>query len=59
MTSTPARVLVVEDNPVLADVLRFNLQRAKLDVIVAHDGTSALGYLQREPVDLLIDHLTR
>lgn len=53
MTHLP-RVLVVEDNPVLADVLRFNLQRAKFDVTVAHDGAVAMRFLQSESVDLLI-----
>lgn len=54
MTKTLARVLVVEDNPVLADVLRFNLQRAKLDVTVALDGATALDYLRSASVDLMI-----
>ncbi len=54
MTHTLPRVLVVEDNPTLADVLRFNLQRAKLDVTVALDGAIALQHLRSEAVDLLI-----
>lgn len=48
------RVLIAEDNRVLADVLRFNLQRAGFVVTVALNGTLALDRLRSETFDLLI-----
>jgi len=34
----PARVLIIEDERALSDVLAYNLQREGYDTIVAHDG---------------------
>jgi CheY-like chemotaxis protein len=48
------RILVVEDNLALSNVLRFNLQRAGYDVTVAGDGRSALALLQSQKIDLVI-----
>lgn len=48
------RVLVVEDNRLLAEVLRFNLERAGLKVDVIDDGQAAIEYLREHVVDLLI-----
>ncbi len=36
------RILLVEDDKALADVLVYNLQQAGYDVSVAHDGRTAL-----------------
>ena len=48
------RVLVAEDNSVMAHVLQFNLKRAGFDVHVAADGRLAVsGYFPGELLDLL------
>jgi DNA-binding response OmpR family regulator len=48
------RILVAEDNRVLADVLRYNFERAGFDVAVASNGRLALEYLNDGQVELLI-----
>lgn len=48
------RVLVAEDNYALANVLRFNLQRAGLSVTVANNGLHAIDLLGRDAFDLLM-----
>jgi two-component system response regulator VicR len=58
----PARILVVDDEPPIVDVLVYNLQRANYEVIVARDGKEALTKaLQEEPdliiLDLMLPHL--
>ncbi|WP_162006581.1 response regulator [Roseimaritima sediminicola] len=50
----PKHVLVAEDNRVLSDVLRFNLQRAGFEVAVARDGLQAMAELRGSQFDLLI-----
>ncbi len=47
-------ILVAEDNPILADVLRFNLQRQRHEVLVAKTGIQALQYLDQRLPDVLI-----
>jgi DNA-binding response OmpR family regulator len=51
------RVLVAEDNRVLADVVRYNLEKAGFDVVVASDGQRAIEALNDGPVELLITDL--
>ncbi|MBI3866022.1 MAG: response regulator [Planctomycetia bacterium] len=48
------RVLVVEDNRVMADVMRFNFSRAGFEVTVAANGRAAWGSLQDGPFHLLV-----
>ncbi|QEG43477.1 response regulator [Roseimaritima ulvae] len=48
------RVLVAEDNRVLSDVLRFNLQRAGFGVEVARDGLQAMNELRNATFDLVV-----
>ncbi len=48
------KVLVAEDNPALAAVMRFHLERAALQVDVARDGLEAWERLQRENYALVI-----
>ncbi|HSJ58299.1 MAG TPA: response regulator transcription factor [Anaerolineae bacterium] len=50
----PARILVVDDEPPIVDVLVYNLQRAHYDVDVAYDGQQALDQARRHPPDLVI-----
>ena len=49
-----ARILLVEDEPVFVDTLRFQLQREGYDVRVAPDGTTALAAVQRTKPDLVL-----
>lgn len=49
-----AVVLVVEDEPIVREVLRDTLERAGHRVLEAGDGLEALAVLSRAPVDLVI-----
>ena len=48
------RVLVAEDNRVMGNVIRFNLQRSGFDVTLVHDGRAAVETLQTAEFDLVI-----
>jgi two-component system response regulator VicR len=50
----PARILVVDDEPPIVDMLSYNLQQANYEVIVARDGQEALLKAQQEQPDLII-----
>ncbi len=50
----PVRVLVVDDEPPIVDLLTYNLQRANYDVITARDGEEALAKARQEQPDLVI-----
>jgi CheY-like chemotaxis protein len=57
MNQHASKILVAEDNPGLAHVLRFNLEHNGLDVTVAMDGVEAWDSAQTESFDLVIsDH---
>lgn len=45
------RILVVEDEPMVAEVLAEAIKAAGCEVLVALDGTEALGVLAATPVD--------
>ncbi len=49
-----ARILVVEDEPRLAEILRLYLERDGHAVTVVGDGTAALAAFDAEPVDLVV-----
>ncbi|MGZ5349608.1 MAG: response regulator [Actinomycetota bacterium] len=49
-----ARVLIVEDEPSLADSLRYNLDREGYDVTVATDGRAAIEAFRRERPSIVI-----
>jgi DNA-binding response OmpR family regulator len=49
-----ARILLVEDEPVFVDTLRFQLQREGYELRVAPDGNSALAAVQRAKPDLIL-----
>ena len=49
-----SRVLVVEDDPTVADVLVRYLARGGFDVEVAEDGVAALAAASRRPPDLVV-----
>ena len=50
----PAKILIVDDEPPIVDVLSYNLKRANYDVVVARDGEQALAQARRERPDLII-----
>jgi len=52
--SEAKRVLVAEDNVVLGDVMRFNLQRSGFAITLARNGTEALRMAESQPFDILV-----
>jgi len=48
------RVLIVEDDRSLADVLAYNLRRAGYDVLLAHDGQDGLSQAQIKVPDIVV-----
>ena len=55
--ATKPRILVVDDEPSMRDMLRIVLRRDGYDVVVAENGREALGVLERERVDLLLSDI--
>lgn len=49
-----ARVLVVDDDPTVSEVVTGYLQRADLDAVRVGDGLEALRVVAHEPVDLVV-----
>ena len=49
-----AKILIVDDEPPIVDVLSYNLKQAHYQVVVARDGEEALAQAQREQPDLVI-----
>ncbi len=49
-----SRILVVEDDPDIADLMRRYLQKAGFDVDVRGSGREALGVIAAQPPDLLV-----
>lgn len=54
MPAEGARILVVEDEPSLADTIRYNLEREGFAVSLAEDGRRALERFRAEPPALII-----
>lgn len=55
MTSTDKpTILVAEDNRVMGNVIRFNLERSGFDVCLVHDGRQAIAELKIREFDLVI-----
>jgi len=52
--SEATRILIAEDNVVLGDVIRFNLERSGYAVTVARNGIEALRQVACQPFDLLV-----
>jgi DNA-binding NtrC family response regulator len=50
----PAKILVVDDNPDMCQVVADMLEPTGAEVVSALDGTSALGLLEKNPIDLAI-----
>jgi len=53
MTRRPS-ILIVDDNPTVAELLRSHLKPYPYTVTVAHDGEEALEKVQGEPPDLIL-----
>src|SRR5687767_14480503 len=51
------RILIVDDEPSMRDMLRIVLRRDGYDVIVAENGTQAIATLQQQNVDLLLSDI--
>jgi two-component system response regulator VicR len=49
-----ARILIVDDEPAIVDMLAYNLRRANYQVITAQDGEEALTKALQEQPDLII-----
>jgi two-component system response regulator PilR (NtrC family) len=54
---TKPRILIVDDEPSMREMLRIVLRRDGYDVTVAANGTQAIDVLQRERVDLLLSDI--
>ena len=48
------KILVIEDEKAIADILVFNLQREGYDTLVAYDGTEGLRWALEEAPDLIL-----
>jgi len=54
--STDAHILIVEDDPALAELLRYNLESAGFSAVVEADGDDAISAIrEREPDVLVLD----
>lgn len=49
-----AKIMVVDDEPPIVDLLVYNLERANYEVVIARDGEQALDVAGREQPDLII-----
>ncbi len=54
MAGDKKKILVAEDNRVMSDVIRFNLEQAGFDVTVASNGRRAADLMETGQFDLLI-----
>jgi two-component system response regulator PilR (NtrC family) len=55
--SRPPRILVVDDERSMRELLAIVLRREGYEVLLAENGRSAIALLEREPVDLLISDI--
>jgi two-component system response regulator PilR (NtrC family) len=53
----PPRILVVDDEPSMRELLAIVLRREGYEVLLAENGRAAINLLEREPVDLLISDI--
>ena len=49
-----ARILVVDDERPIAEILKYNLEREGYEVVLAFDGEEALERLEEEEPDLIL-----
>lgn len=50
----PAGVLIVEDEPEIAELIEFHLSREGMNCSIVHSGRDALAEIRRTPPDLLV-----
>ena len=55
--ATRPRILIVDDEPSMRDMLRIVLRRDGYDVLVAENGAQAVAMLQQQHVDLLLSDI--
>ena len=55
--STKPRILIVDDEPSMREMLRIVLRRDGYDVTVAANGTEAIDILQRDRMDMLLSDI--
>ena len=53
-TSEHFKILVAEDNRVMGNVIKFNLERSGFEVVLVYDGRTAIDRLNKESFDLVI-----
>jgi two-component system, NtrC family, response regulator PilR len=53
----PPRILVVDDERSMRELLAIVLRREGYEVLLAENGTTAIAMLEREPVDILISDI--
>lgn len=51
---TPPRILIVEDNAILREMIRRRLMRRGYDLLLADDGARGLAVIQAEKPDLVL-----
>jgi len=56
--TTPSRILVVDDEPMIRRILQRILAREGHEVVIARDGRHALGHLERQDFDLVISDIS-
>jgi two-component system response regulator PilR (NtrC family) len=54
---TQPRILIVDDEPSMRDMLRIGLRREGYEIVVAENATQAIQRLQGEPFDLLLSDI--
>ena len=55
--ATKPRILIVDDEPSMRDMLRIVLRRDGFDVLLAANGREAITTLEKERVDLLLSDI--
>ena len=51
---TTTKILVVDDEPNVCELIRIYLEREGYDVIIAHDGETALSLIEQERPQLVV-----
>jgi two-component system response regulator RegX3 len=54
VTDTPARILVVDDEPSITEFVSYNLRKEGYEVAIAADGDEALALAKSQPFDLVV-----
>lgn len=49
-----AKIMIIEDDPDICEILEYNLKQEDLDVEVFHDGQKGLDAILKEPPDLVL-----